>query len=99
MTNDPTKLYHEDPEYYPGNHPYCLYKYDAGGGIRGEFVAKSAMRLSVKLNLPINTKVVPVYIPDLIKTLGHQKTSNYLKKFGKKWMTRSGNAFFENESV
>lgn len=38
-----------------------------------------------------------VLVPDLLKTIGHQETTNLFKSFGKNWMTKEGCVFYPLE--
>jgi len=79
---------------HPFGHPYILYQV-TDKKTRRLVASASELRAKQDVNMS-NGKAKPVRVIDLIKELGHTKTSNLLAEINPRWICKDGKVFYKN---
>lgn len=81
---------------FPVGYGYALFK--VSSPILNKYVIACSKNHAKELAALKNSKVAPVFISNLIKEYGHQKTASFFKYFGERWMTKDGCVFFPHDN-
>jgi hypothetical protein len=84
--------YSQVPEFHPSGYPYLLFAFVNEHQVP-EFVLAINETKAMAQSRCQNAR--PVDVTELTANFGHKQTTNFLKKFGDKWICRSGKIYYQ----